>query len=135
MSERTKKFGDGLDRLIKDGEQLAMAMQYGCVPEQFKKAYLKVFNGNERELRALIESLPNFTEKYQAWYTEAQAVIKQVTPDRLADFLSYFDIPRGRKDITYQNYMIRDYLQRLRVTRGWEDEVVVDSSAAIPQFH
>lgn len=30
--------------------------------------------------------------------------------------------------------MIKDYLQGLQITRGWQKEVVVDKSAAIPEF-
>ena len=113
---------------------LSLAIEYECEPGQFKEAYLQAFDGEEKKLKALLKSLPNFKATYQAWYSRAQAVIKQVMPDRLADFVSYFDVPKGRKNIDFQNYMIRDYLQGLRVTRGWEKEVVADGSAAIPEF-
>ena len=134
MSERTKKFADELDELIKDGEMLSLAMEYDCAPAAFKKAYLQAFNDDEKELKSFLERLPEFKSEYQAWYSKAQAVIKQVMPDRLSDFISYFDVPKGRKNITFQNYMIRDYLQGLKITRGWEKEVVADGSSAIPEF-
>ena len=134
MSERTKKFSDELDELIKDGQMLGLAMENECKPDQFKEAYLQAFNGDETKLKSLLKGLPNFKREYQAWYSKAQAVIKQVMPDRLSDFISYFDVPKGRKDITFQNYMIRDYLQGLNVTRGWEKEVIADGNAAIPEF-
>ena len=53
--------------------------------------------------------------------------------NRASDFISHYEYPRVRKDINFQNYMIRDYLQGLRITR-WGDEVVVDGCAAIPEF-
>ncbi|MDA7949464.1 MAG: hypothetical protein MPJ78_18540 [Hyphomicrobiaceae bacterium] len=134
MSERTKKFADELDELIKDGELLLMAMQYECEPEQSKEVYLAALEGDEKKLKSFIKKLPDFKSEYQAWYSKAQAVIKQVMPDRLFDFTSYFDVPKGRKDITFQNYMIRDYLQGLTVTRGWEKELVAGDYAAIPEF-
>lgn len=134
MSERTKRFADELDELIKDGEMLTYAMQYDCMPDHFKKQYLTVFGGDEEELNVFLKKLPDFSAKYQAWYSKAQAVIKQVMPDRLADFVSYFEVLKGRKEITFQNYMIRDYLQGLKVTRGWEKDVVADGSSAIPEF-
>ncbi len=112
---------------------LFLAIEYDCKPGQFKKAYLQAFAGDEIKLKSYLKDLPSFKANYQTWYSRAQAVIKQVMPDRLADFVSYFDVPKGRKDITFQNYMIRDYLQGLMITR-WETEVVVDGSAAIPEF-
>lgn len=134
MSERTKKFSEELDELIKEGGLLLWAMQYDCAPEEMRKYFLKYLKEDKTKLDSLLKSLPNFSNTYQAWYSKAQAVIKQVMPDRLSDFVSYFDVPKGRKDVTYQNYMIRDYLQGLRLTQGPYKEVIVDGSAAIPEF-
>lgn len=134
MSERTKKFSAELDALVARGDLLWMAIQYECHPKEFKEQVKKAYDNDKDKIEKYFKDLPSFKSDYQAWYTEAQAVIKQVMPDRLADFVSYFDVPKGRKDITFQNYMIRDYLQGLAITRGWEKEVVVDGSAAIPEF-
>jgi hypothetical protein len=132
LSERTKKFEDELEALIKDGEMLHMAMEYECRPEQFRKAYAKILDNDDDKLAKFVKDLPSFSSKYQAWYSKGQAVIKQVMPDRLADFISYFEIPRNRKTVDFQSYVIRDYLQGLQTTRL--GEVVVDSSAALPEF-
>jgi hypothetical protein len=134
MSERTKKFADDLEQLVIEGDQLHMAMQYACYPEKFKEQLLRVLKKDDAEVKKFVAALPNFSGKYQKWYSEAQAVIKQALPDRLSDFISYYEYPRVRKQITYENYMIRDYLQGLRITRGGGYEVIVDSSAAIPEF-
>lgn len=133
MSERTKKFSDELTRLIEQGDKLHMAMQYACHPKEFKASLKKALDDDDEETKKFLDRLPNFTSEYQAWYSEAQAVIKQVLPDRLADFVSYYEYPRARKDITFQNYMIRDYLQGLRIT-GSLGEIVAGRSAAIPEF-
>ena len=64
-------------------------------------------------------------------------MVKQVLPDRLEDFTScHYEYPRVRKEITFQNYMIRDYLQGLRITRGsvLSETIVADGKAAIPDF-
>ena len=82
---------------------------------------------------ALLKALPSFQEDYQAWYSEAMAVVRQVLPDRLDDFRRHYEKPKNRKEITYENYHIEDSLQGLRVTR-FGNEVVVDPSAAIPRF-
>ncbi|KZK92898.1 hypothetical protein PsAD5_03619 [Pseudovibrio sp. Ad5] len=132
MTERTKKFSKELDQLIDDGNELVKAMHNDCTPRKFREAYLPLVEGDEKELDEIIRKLPDFESEYQGWYSKAQALIKQVMPDRLADFISYFEIPKGRKSIDFQNYMIRDYLQGLRTTRG--GDVIADQSAAIPEF-
>lgn len=132
MTEKQGKFADALDQLISDGDMLHMAMQYDCYGETFSKQAKNQLG--EEKVEKYLKSLPNFKDKYQAWYSEAQALVKQVLPDRLADFQSYYEYSRVRKDITFQNYMIKDYLQGLRITRGWEKEVIADGNSAIPEF-
>ena len=57
--------------------------------------------------------LPLFVFTYQTWYTEASMLIKQLMPDRLDDFKSYYAKPKGRKSINVDTYRIEDYLQGL----------------------
>lgn len=111
---------------------LHMAMQFDCYGDSFVEGARKQLG--EEKVDKYIKSLPDFKTKYQGWYSEAQALVKQVLPDRLTDFQSYYEYPRVRKNTSFQNYMIKDYLQGLRITRGWEKEVVVDGSGAIPEF-
>ncbi|KIC20474.1 MULTISPECIES: hypothetical protein [unclassified Leisingera] len=134
MSERTKKFSDQLSKLIKQGEALHMAMNYNCHRETFVEAVRKKFDDDNDQIEKYLSGLPDFRDTYQKWYSEAQAVIKQVLPDRLADFRNYYEYPRVRKETTFQNYMIKDYLQGLQITRGGGYEVIADGSAAIPEF-
>lgn len=134
MSERTKKFSDALKGLIAEGDMLHMAIQYDCYPKAFEDQVNEIFDNDEEKVQEYLKKLPSFKAQYQKWYSEAQAVIKQVLPDRLSDFISYYEYQRVRKDITFQNYMVKDYLQGLRVTRGGGYEVVVDGYAAIPEF-
>lgn len=133
MSARSKKFSDDLDRLITEADQLHMAMQHDCKPVSFEEAVKGTLNLDDEGFKEYLKKLPNFKSSYQKWYSEAQAVIKQVLPDRLQDFISYYEYPKVRKDITFQNYMIRDYLQGLKITRGGY-QVVADGSSAIPEF-
>nr|WP_321509040.1 hypothetical protein [uncultured Celeribacter sp.] len=134
MSERTKKFSDELEKLIEQGQLLAMAMEFDCKPREYRQAYMKVFENDEKKLDEFIKKLPSFGNDYQKWYSKAQALVKQILPDRLSDLTSHYEYPRVRKEIDFQNYMIRDYLQGLRITRFGGSEVVADGSAAIPEF-
>lgn len=132
MSDRTQKFAADLAKLIERGEKLDTAIKLDChgkvVQEQIERKL-----GKEKA-KIFIEALPNFRADYQEWYSEAQAVIKQVLPDRILDFKSYYEFQKPRKETDFQNYMIKDYLQGLRVTRGYQNEVVADGKAAIPEF-
>ena len=127
MQANLKKYKKDLESLITKGESLHMAMQNECFPDKVKKAFGK-------KADEIIKALPDFSSEYQTWYSEARVLIKQLLPDRLADFIRHYEKPKPRKDISYENYRIEDYLQGLNVTRGWEKEKVVGPDAAIPHF-
>ena len=130
MSEKNKKFASQLEKLISVGESLLSAIQYDCYPAEFLKELQKARGKNKAE--EYLKVLPDFKSHYQVWYSEAKALVKQILPDRINDFVSYYEYPRVRKDITFQNYMIKDYLQGLRITRGADE--IASPSAAIPEF-
>lgn len=136
MISNLKRFQDDLGRLIDAGENLLNGMQFECFPEEFIKEAKKTLKGKtEKEKMDFIDQVPSFKGKYQDWYSESLVIIKQILPDRLADFVKLYEKPKiKRKEISFENYVIEDYLQGLRVTRGWDKEVVVSPSAAIPLF-
>lgn len=133
MTERTKKFAEELDDLILTGDLLLMSMQNECAPAAFREAYQEKHPVEEDEWEEVLKNLPDFRRDYQAWYSKAHSVIGQLLPHRLADFVSYFEVPKGRKSVDFQNYVVRDDLQGLTIT-SWGGETVVDPSAAIPEF-
>lgn len=88
----------------------------------------------EEQVTELLGKIPEFRTAYEAWYSEAVSVIRQVLPDRLDDFKAQYEKPKTRKDVHYGNYVISDYMIGYRVTRYGGTEIVVDSSAAIPKL-
>jgi hypothetical protein len=128
MTSNLERYKKDLDALILRGDLLHHVIHAECFPEQVKTALKKV----HQKTRDAIAASPSFRECYQAWYSEAKVVIKQLLPDRLADFVRYYEKPRPRKDITNESYRIEDYLQGLSVTRG--ENKVVGPEAAIPHF-
>ena len=135
MISNIEKCKKDLEQLISDGGQLLNAMQYECFPKEFENEFMKALKGKSKnEIQEIIKKLPSFRDKYQSWYSESLAVVKVLLPDRVADFVRLYEKPKGRREIQYGNYVIEDYLQGLRVTRGWEKETVVSPKAAIPQF-
>lgn len=132
MATNLDRFKKDLDRLILVGTRLEYAMIKEIQGKaEFEKSIKKRLKEKAPEL---LKVIPAFNGAYEAWYSESLALLKQLLPDRVANFVSFYEKPKSRKDINYGNYVIQDYLQRLRTTRGWEKEVVVDISAALPQF-
>lgn len=128
------RFKKDLDALIAKGEQLHIAMQAAAFPREVRDQLKKQLGNDAKRLEDFIAALPPFVTDYQPWYSEAKVLIKQLLPDRLADFVRHYEKPKPRKDISYENYRIEDCLQGLTVTRGYEKEKVVGPDAAIPHF-
>lgn len=131
MPSNLDRYKNDLDKLIARGEHLHLALQADCFPEEFAKAFKKQHGA---KASAIAQALPDFGQEYQTWYSEAKVLIRQLLPDRLADFVRHYEKPKPRKDITYENYRLEDCLQGLNVTRGWEKEKVVGPDAAIPHL-
>ena len=131
-----EQYKGDLNQLLETGKDLHFAMQFECYPEQFKRVAKK-----NPEVQAMFGNLPLFSEGYQAWYSEAKALVRQLLPDRLDDFSGYYekyDKTKMRKGITVENYRISDYLAGHQVTvtgmDGLVEKVIVGPSAAIPSF-
>lgn len=122
-----------LDALIVQSEQLFFSITRECSPQDFDREVKARLSDKADEF---IQKLPSFKEEYQTWYSEAKALVRQLLADRLADFTRHYEKPKTRKEVTYGNYTIEDYLQGLSVTRGAgiNETVIVRPDAAIPRF-
>ncbi len=132
MSTNIDRFKKDVKTLVSTGSKLELAMQYECFPEHVTKAIEKQLGKKAAEY---IKDLPSFKNDYQRWYSEAIALLRQLLPDRVADFIRHYEKPKSRKDISYENYRIEDFLQGLTVTRGLQKEKVVGTDAAIPHLN
>lgn len=110
---------------------MEVAILYDSNSESVRKQLTKMVGKDKVD--AALKKLPKINAEYDAWYSEAMAVVRQLLPDRQKDFVSFYEKPKGRKTIQYGNYVMQDYLQGLRTT-DWSGETKVDKSAAIPQF-
>ena len=134
MISNIEKYKKDLEQLIDDGGQSLNAMQFECFPKESEDQLMKILEGNKSIVHEFKRKLPSFKNKYQDWYSESLVVVKLLLPDRVADFVKLYEKPKGRKDVTYENYVIEDYLHGLGVTRGLEKIEVVSPKAAIPRF-
>lgn len=133
MSKNIDKFKQDLDYLIKLGGQLQFSMMVSChgldeVTEVFSKGNEK----DEDKIRNNLEELPNFYSEYDSWYSESLLLVKQLIPDRLDNFQSFYEKPKNRKKVSYDNYTIQDFLDGLVVKRV--GQIIVDTSAAKKKF-
>jgi len=122
MSTNLDRYRIDLSRLMTSGTRLLMAMDLAISPKNAKGLGL-----SEKE----VKELPIIEHEYQRWYSESLACITQLLPARVQDFVNYYKPDKPRKDITYANYTMSDYLRGLKVTRGL-DKVVGPDAALHP---
>jgi len=139
MSTNLDRFKSDLNNLIRLGDALHNAIQYECVPDDFKKHVRGQFKAQgsteketEKALVVFLNNLPDFKQAYEGWYSESLALLRQLLPDRVANFISLYEKPKARKNIEYGNYVIQDYMQSMRINLYGEERV--GPSAAIPQY-
>ena len=131
MASNLNRYKKDLETLIKRGKALGRALKLEMLSAELQSR--KIDNEHKHKLEKLPGRVPSFNSEYQGWYSEAKVLITQLLPDRLEDFIRYYEKPRSRKGITYENYRIEDCLQGLVITRGLEKKVV-GPDAAIPHF-
>lgn len=133
MSSNLERYKKDFERLRCDAVLIEQSFAYYCYGKEYEAAVLESCKGDKKAAKAHLDALPEFKKSYQSWYSECLALIKQLLPDRLADFIRLYEKPKGRKNIGFENYRIEDALQGLRVTR-YGDEVVADSKSAMPHL-
>ena len=121
MTSKSESMKKELVALIARGSFLYYAMidDTQGLPEKLKKQF------KDKKVK-----LPDFRTEYDTWYSEAHAVIKQILPDRLTDFVKQYKDEK-RKEIDFLTYGISDYLLGLRTTSHGGTKVVADGSAAV----
>ena len=133
METNLEKYKNDLDKLIKDGGLLLLAMQLECFPDEFEKIWKEALGVEYLDFK---KKIPNFRQGYQSWYSEALLCVKQLLPDRLKDFTELYKPTLKRKgiDINNENYTIFDYLLGLQATRDLAKQPIASPDAAIPKF-
>ncbi len=124
-----------LEELILKGKKLQNALLYEIVPKVDFLQALKLKNKKEED--KFISSLPDFKSEYQEWYSEAKTIIKLMLPDRLDDFVEYYEVPakrRSMQDIDSTNYVIADALSNITLSKTTNGAVVAGKSSAFPKF-
>lgn len=124
-----EKYRKDLDRLINEGSMVCIALFKAAYGKEYRDTVLRQHDGDQEKADKEIKSVPAFAKIYQHWYSEALSLVKQLLPDRLADFIRLYERPRTRKELTHASYRIEDACQGLSSTRG--NTVIVDSKTAM----
>ncbi|MBY6035005.1 hypothetical protein KUV59_17685 [Marinobacter daepoensis] len=125
MPSEIEEMKQELEDLILQGDRLYLSM-------------LDDLQGLPDDLKQKLEKkgkLPDFKKQYDTWYSESLSLIKQLLPDREADFVKQYKDEK-RKEIDFLTYGIADYLLGLKTTKRSYGEVktVADGSAAVPKM-
>lgn len=128
-----ERYSKALEVLIENGLDLQLALSLQSQTPADVARIIKKLDPDPEVAKELVAKLPSFVRVYQTWYSESKALIGQILPDRLADFVRHYEKPKSRKELNADTYRIEDYLQGISVTRG-PDSVVVGRDAAIPHF-
>lgn len=126
--DNIKRYQDDLKRLINVGERLLAVIIYEYDLKQTKEQTEDMLREQlgDRAME-ILKDCPSFPKTYQSWYSEAKVVISQLLPDRLNDFVEYYEKPKSRKYLTYESYRIADCLLGLETD-------YVGPRAGIPLF-
>jgi len=72
------------------------------------------------------DDLLTFGTKYQNWYTRALRIVQALAPDRLDEFVAYYQIDQKRKSFSSGTYVIQDYIMASRARVDWQDNPLWD---------
>jgi hypothetical protein len=98
------------------------------IDDILKQAHQLLSEGMELQVgRTKQKDLATLNIAYQTWYTKALAVVRQITPERAADFAEAYKLDR-RKEVTYDTYTISDYLMGLVVKWGGRPTFDIDQA-------
>lgn len=126
MADKDKYIND-INSLIKRGSFLERGL-YKELRNEYKDTFDKLSDEQKEKIMKC-----SFSDKYNAWFNEALCLVKQLMPERLDEFVSYYKIPKRKdQDISYLSYTISDYL--LGVVVKELGHVKVGGTAAVPKF-
>lgn len=118
MTTNVDRFRKDLDRLIERSKDIQASAMRHADPEDFKEQLLVAMGGDLDKVAKFDKNLPRFAVAYEAWYSEALPVIAQLLPTRLADFKSYYEVPKSRRELNNMTYTIHDMIQGLSIERA-----------------
>ena len=106
MATNLSRYKTDLEKLIKLGESMKLDLSFRHLEKEGE------LNEESKQIAQTVKE--TFEREYQKWYTEAHAVIKQLIPDRLAEFEHLYKGEGKRREISSSTYHIQDWLNGIR---------------------
>ena len=110
MTTNLDRYNEDLKKLVSRGDLMSADLIIRSLEERGK------LDKEHAELKKKVNRL--FEKDYQSWYTESCALIRQLVPERLAEFENLYKGEGRRKDINLMTYTIQDWLMGVRVTEN-----------------
>lgn len=117
------KYKEDLGKLVTLGEKMELDLTFRYLAGQEK------LSDKNKKVAKQIEG--SFESKYQRWYTESREVIKQLIPDRVAEFEHLYKGEGRRKGIDRSTYSIQDWLNGIRSNTNAFGEKIFDDFAVV----
>lgn len=131
MSSNIERYKKDFEKLSHQAQLIEQSFAHHVYSDEYEAAVLKSCKGDKKAAKAHLDALPKFNDSYQSWYSECIALLRQLLPDRLNDFIRLYEKPKGRKDISFENYRIEDALQGLRITRYGSEVMPIPSQPCL----
>jgi len=129
MTTNLSKYKADIDKLLALGDKMHADLAFRHRAESGKLS---------KDLQEKYEKVKDsFEENYQAWYTEAGSVIRQLIPDRFAEFQELYKGDGKRKTTDLHTYHIQDWLNGVRahIARGTTDKIFNDLAIVAMRFN
>jgi hypothetical protein len=75
-----------------------------------------------------------FGSAYQLWYTKAVKLVELLGPDRLAEFISYYQTDPKRKSLNVENFSIQDFIRGIGPAANTFDTNNITALRLLNQF-
>jgi hypothetical protein len=108
VSTNLDRFKNDLEKLTKLGDEMSVDLAIRNSTSEQKEEWEREFKGIQDKVKG------SFERNYQKWYTESLAVLRQLIPERLAEFIDLYHGDGKRKKIDSTTFNIQDWLNGVR---------------------
>lgn len=124
MTTNLTRYKSDLEKLIKLGESMDLDLDL---------RHLEKEDELDEKTKKIAKAIKDtFEHDYQKWYTESHAVIRQLVPDRLAEFEQLYKGDGKRREVNASTYHIQDWLNGVRaVTNPYTSEKYYNDFAVV----
>lgn len=125
MSSNLDRLKKDLDELVTLGLSMVIDFRTNEVSSQDRPKAKGIDEDLQKETKGI------FKKNYQSWYSESISVIKQLLPDRLAEFILLYHDPKRKERKGGGDYVIHDWVTGFRSTknargdRAFKDDLII----------